>query len=75
LCFGTLQKNLEMKNIQVNDIGKWIGVKGHHVFVNSQLGQYMDHMKGDRKAKGSSTKKDLKGNITNVDYWKNVPPV
>jgi hypothetical protein len=63
------------KNIQVNDIGKWIGVKGHHVFVNSQLGQYMDHMKGDRKAKGSSTKKDLKGNITNVDYWKNVPPV
>ena len=50
-------------------------ILGHHVFVNSQLGQYMDHMKGDRKAKGSSTKKDLKGNITNVDYWKNVPPV
>ena len=42
------------KQIQVNDIGKWVGVKGHHVFVNSVLGQYIDHMKGDRKFKGSS---------------------
>ena len=61
------------KNIQVNDIGKWIGVKGHHVFVNSELGQYIDHMKGDRKTKGSSSQKDLKTNITNIDYWKKVP--
>jgi hypothetical protein len=61
------------KNIQVNDIGKWVGVKGHHVFVNSELGQYIDHMKGDRKTKGSSSQKDLKTNITNIDYWKKVP--
>jgi hypothetical protein len=59
----------------VNDIGKWIGVKGHHVFVNSELGKYIDHMKGDRKLKGSSSKKDLKTDITNVDYWKKVPSV
>ena len=61
------------KNIKVNDIGKWVGVKGHHVFVNSELGQYIDHMKGDRKTKGSSSQKDLKTNITNIDYWKKVP--
>ena len=61
------------KQIQVNDIGKWVGVKGHHVFVNSVLGQYIDHMKGDRKFKGSSSKKDLKTNITDVEYWKKVP--
>ena len=61
------------KNIKVNDIGKWIGVKGHHVFVNSELGKYIDHMKGDRKLKGSSSKKDLKTDITNIDYWKKVP--
>ena len=61
------------KQIQVNDIGKWVGVKGHHVFVNSVLGQYIDHMKGDRKFKGSSSKKDLKTNIADVEYWKKVP--
>lgn len=63
------------KQIQVNDIGKWVGVKGHHVFVNSVLGQYIDHMKGDRKFKGSSSKKDLKTNIADVEYWKKVPSV
>jgi len=63
------------KQILVNDIGKWVGVKGHHVFVNSVLGQYIDHMKGDRKFKGSSSKKDLKTNITDVEYWKKVPSV
>ena len=58
-------------NIQVNDIGYWKGVKGHHVFINSELGLYMDHMKGKRKQVGTSQKKDLR-NIPNVDYWKNV---
>jgi hypothetical protein len=43
--------------------------------VNSVLGQYIDHMKGDRKFKGSSSKKDLKTNITDVEYWKKVPSV
>lgn len=62
------------KQVQVNDIGKWVGVKGHHVFVNSVLGKYIDHMKGDRKVKGSSSKKDLKTSITDIDYWKKVPP-
>ena len=68
------KKFRQEKLIRVNDIGKWVGVKGHHVFVNSVLGQYIDHMKGDRKIKGSSSKKDLKTTIDNVEYWKNVPP-
>ena len=68
------KKFKQEKQIEVNDIGKWVGVKGHHVFVNSVLGQYIDHMKGDRKIKGSSSKKDLKTTIDNVEYWKNVPP-
>jgi len=67
--------------ISVNDIGYWKGVKGHHVFVNSELGLYMDHMKGKRKKTGSSAKNDLRANpnapadIFAVDYWKKVPPV
>ena len=68
------KKFRQEKLIEVNDIGKWVGVKGHHVFVNSVLGQYIDHMKGDRKIKGSSSKKDLKTTINDVEYWKNVPP-
>ncbi len=61
------------RNIKVNDIGYWKGVKGHHVFVNSELGKYMDHMKGKRKKTGSSARSDLRSAPT-VDYWKKVPP-
>ena len=68
------------RNVTVNDIGYWKGVKGHHVFVNSELGLYMDHMKGKRKKIGSSGKNDLRQNpnapadVLSVDYWKKVPP-
>lgn len=53
------------------DIGKGAGAKGHHVFVNSELGKYIDHMKGKRKIKGKSSASDLRGD-RNEDYWKNV---
>jgi hypothetical protein len=67
------------KNVKVNDIGRWKGVKGHHVFINSELGLYMDHFKGNRKEAGTSAKKDFKPqtlaatkDITNLDYWKKI---
>jgi hypothetical protein len=53
------------------DIGKGAGAKGHHVFINSQLGSYIDHMKGKRKVLGKSSKSDLRGS-RNEDYWKNL---
>ena len=53
------------------DIGKGAGAKGHHVFINSELGAYIDHMKGKRKVLGKSSKSDLRGG-RNEDYWKNV---
>jgi len=68
------------KNITVNDIGYQKGVKGHHVFINSELGLYMDHFKGKRKSRGTSAKKDLRENpnasvtVQEIDYWKKVPP-
>ena len=74
------KKYRQEKNVTVNDIGYWIGVKGHHVFVNSELGLYMDHMKGKRKKHGTSGRNDLRANpnapadIFSVDYWKKVPP-
>jgi len=52
-------KYQKQKNIKVNDIGHAGGVKGHHVFINSVLGLYMDHFKGKRKKSGTSWRKDL----------------
>lgn len=68
----------EFKKIEVNDIGYWKGVKGHHVFVNSELGLYIDHFKGKRKNIGSSAKNDLRGtrsstDVSELDYWKSKP--
>ena len=74
------KKFKEEKNIEVNDIGYAKGVKGHHVFVNSELGLYMDHMKGKRKKVGTSAKKDLRPprpdaptDVSQIDYWKSRP--
>jgi len=68
------------QNIKVNDIGYAKGVKGHHVFVNSELGLYMDHLKGKRKKTGTSAKNDLRpvrsdapADVSQIDYWKNRP--
>ena len=70
------------KNVAVNDIGYWKGVKGHHVFINSELGLYIDHLKGKRKKMGSSAKNDFRPqklestkDLAQLDYWKKVPPV
>lgn len=53
------------------DIGKGAGAKGNHIFINSVLGDYIDHMKGKRKIKGKSSRSDLRSERTQ-DYWKNV---
>ena len=60
----------KIKNEDLND-GRWAGSrKARHPFINSELGQYMDHMKGyDRKAQMSSKKRDLTTNQTHP-YWK-----
>ena len=67
------------KNVRITDIGHASGVKGHHVFINSVLGLYMDHFKGKRKQSGTSWKKDFWPqskaeikNITKLDYWKKL---
>ena len=63
------------RNVKVNDIGRWKGVKGHHVFINSELGLYMDHFKGKRKVEGKSKLNDFKGagqDIRELDYWKKI---
>lgn len=42
-----------------------------HVFVNCELGRYIDHLKGGRKGEGRSRHTDIKAH-TDVAYW--APP-
>jgi len=42
---------------------------GGHPLINGPLGKFMDHMKGGRKEKGKSDKKDIMVNRTE-DYWR-----
>ena len=42
------------------------------MFVNSELGQYIDHFKGDRKDAKSSKAEDIRKtpDMVKIDYWK-----
>jgi hypothetical protein len=42
------------------------------VFVNSELGQYIDHFKGNRKDARSSKAEDIRKTpeMKNIEYWK-----
>ena len=58
-------------NVTNKDISSGIQGEGHPL-INSELGQFFDHMKGDdRKRQGQSKRKDLKIQ-RHEDYWKSV---
>lgn len=46
--------------------------KAGHPFINSELGRFMDHLKGARKQQGRSHKKDLV-TTRNESYWQTLP--
>ena len=67
------------KNVVFHDIGYGKKVKGNHVFINSELGLYMDHFKGKRKQLKKSAKNDFRPqvidatkNLTDLEYWKKI---
>jgi len=62
----------KMKNEDLND-GRWAGSRrAKHPFINSELGQYMDHLKGfDRKSNMKSNRKDLTTKQTHK-YWNDL---
>ena len=57
--FDVVRKRFERSGCKTYDIGEGIGLQAHHVLVNSKLGKYMDHLKGDRKIEGKSFRDDL----------------
>lgn len=60
----------EAKGVQFFNLNPTPDVKfpGGHVFINSTLGRYMDHMKGNRKLHGTSGPKNQVLN-DDVEYW------
>ena len=67
-----LEREGKIQNEDLND-GRWAGGRrSRHPFINSELGQYMDHLKGyDRKAAMTSKKRDLTTDQKHP-YWKTL---
>ncbi|WPB58967.1 hypothetical protein [Xylophilus sp. GOD-11R] len=67
--FDVVRRRAEARGAQVHDIGEGAGWKASHVLINSRLGRFMDHMKGDRKSEGKSRAGDLLVQ-RDEEYWK-----
>lgn len=53
--FDYLREKLKVPSENISGPGK----RAHHPFINSPLGKYMDHLKGNRKDSGRSGRSDL----------------
>ena len=74
--FGELVEDFKSMGVQFNDLGS--PSASGHIFINSVLGQYMDHLKGFRKEVGKSLKGDLQGSklhFENNSWWQDVRDV
>lgn len=73
--FGHIVNNMKRSAPNVLDYSAEMYLKeaktggGGHPLINTVLGRWIDHMKGDRKAQGKSKSSDIMVNRTE-DYWK-----
>ena len=74
--YDTARRAIEQKHgAKSNDITGPEGLGKRHPFVNTILGTFMDHLKGDtRKAQGKSYLDDFKDKVkaerVKQEYWK-----
>jgi hypothetical protein len=57
--FDVVRERAEARGARSYDIAEGVGAKASHVLINSRLGCFMDHMKGNRKESGQSRAGDL----------------
>ena len=57
--FDVVRERAEARGAHTHDIAEGAGWQASHVLINSRLGRFMDHMKGNRKADGKSRADDL----------------
>lgn len=65
--FDHIRKIYEAKGMVNNNLTPTIA--SGHPFINCQLGEYMDHMKGARKAQGRSRKSERFAKTVNEPNW------
>lgn len=70
--YGELVEEFKQQDVIFNDLGS--PEASGHIFINSVLGQYMDHLKGFRKEVGKSLAKDIQKNFQHKDntWWHDV---
>jgi hypothetical protein len=72
--FGHLLDQYKTEHPNVVDYSSELNIKtaksggGGHPLINTQLGKWIDHLKGDRKSIGKSKKSDILVN-RNKNYW------
>lgn len=71
--FDVVRARAEARGAHVHDIADGAGWQASHVLINSRLGRFMDHMKGNRKAEGKSRAADLLV-ARDEDYWRQPHP-
>ncbi len=57
--FDVVRERAERQGAVPHDIAEGVGQHAEHVLINSWLGRFMDHLKGDRKDAGRSRGDDL----------------
>jgi hypothetical protein len=57
--FDVVRERAEARGAHTHDIAEGAGWQASHVLINSRLGRFMDHMKGNRKVDGKSRADDL----------------
>lgn len=57
--FDSVRRAMETVSMRFFDVGRGIGERCNHPFVNSILGSRMDHLRGTRKKAGASPLSDL----------------
>ena len=72
IAFDTVRKKYAEQGLLSHNISEGHPHRpGVHVFINSPLGQYMDHLKGKRKKEGHSKRSDIYIQHNN-DYWNKI---
>ncbi len=67
--FDVVRRHFEKLGNKTYDIAEGLGCQSRHVLINSRLGRYMDHLKGDRKIEKKSYAEDLVA-PRKERYWK-----
>jgi len=69
--FDYVKDQLVNEGAKILNISKIFNIPSSHPFINSILGWYFDHFKGDRKEKLISLKKDIRWKqLLNHPYWR-----